>query len=113
MLVDALSADDLNAVYGTAASSEFSPYVVLPDPLDSTSRVLKKRYPHVHTHTRTHSHTCTHTCTHALMVFKKRYLHTHTHTHTHTWVHVHVHTGVCIYIYRERERERERERMNE
>ena len=58
--MDTLRADDLNAVYGTAASSEFSPYVVLPDPLDSTSRVLKKRYLHVHTHTHAHSHTCTH-----------------------------------------------------
>ena len=67
--MDTLRADDLNAVYGTAASSEFSPYVVLPDPLDSTSRVLKKRYPHVHTHTRAHSHTCTLT-------------HVHTHLHT-------------------------------
>ena len=43
ILVDALGANDLNAVYGTAASSQFSPYVVLPDSLDSTSRVLKKR----------------------------------------------------------------------
>ena len=64
--MDALGADDLNAVYGTAASSEFSPYVVLPDPLDSTSRVLKKRYPHVHTHTHAHTlahmHTHLHTC---------------------------------------------------
>ena len=38
-----LTTDDVNMVYGTAASSEFSPFIVSPDPDRPVSRSLKGR----------------------------------------------------------------------
>ncbi|KAK7493720.1 hypothetical protein BaRGS_00015049 [Batillaria attramentaria] len=44
MMAGVLQDSDLDAGYGTSASTEFSPFIVRPDPvLDQTSRVLRKR----------------------------------------------------------------------
>ncbi|KAK7113965.1 hypothetical protein V1264_000110 [Littorina saxatilis] len=43
VMVGSLEEDDLNAVYGTAASVQFVSFIVRPDPLDRTSRLLRQR----------------------------------------------------------------------
>lgn len=44
MVAGVLNNDDLDAQYGSSASTEFSPFIVHPDPeMDSTSRLMKDR----------------------------------------------------------------------
>lgn len=43
VIIGALGNNDLNAQYGTAASSDFSPFIVHPDKDDPTSRILVNR----------------------------------------------------------------------